>query len=290
METAMNPWQWSQLKRQWTHGKETNWNGNEPMSKISGWHGNTEHVINSVREDRTIGARSKTSPSQAGATDSHWERNIIAEVVTCTCIHIEIVLKSTTNSNNRDMSAQQCRRSWACNGTMKMMSTQRYNKDDEHAKAQQRWWARKGATTMSAWWCINEDDDMHATAPMMTCARQQGLMIARQRKMKISTQPCNDKDWRAMAQTWRSVCDGPKMNNNKLSERPWQCNFKQSAQPKGCDNELESATLMAQHYRLARDLGSMTINWVHNLSSATSNRDGAIMNLRMQPWKPEDKP
>jgi hypothetical protein len=230
------PWeQWSQLKgqlicvneangngnepvamkkRQWTHGKEANWNGNKPMAKSSGWHGNVKHVINPVGEDRTIKARSKTYPSQAGATDSCWERNYVAEVITCTCVQIEIALKNTANSiterwvcNSTEevegATAQQ--KWWAQEGTTKMMSTQRCKEGDEHMKAQWQW-ARDGALMMmSAQWRNKEYDDMHATASMMTCARWQCLMIARWHKMKIGAQWRKDEDQRVMAQRWTRI-------------------------------------------------------------------------------------
>jgi hypothetical protein len=54
IEKAMNSWQGSQLK------------DNEPMAKISGWHGNTAHMINPVGEERTIKARSKNISISSG--------------------------------------------------------------------------------------------------------------------------------------------------------------------------------------------------------------------------------
>ncbi len=240
--------------------------------------------------------------------DSCWERNNITAVVTCIHTHIKIALKSTANSNNREMSMQQRRRSWARNGANKMMSTRRCNKDDEHTKAQQRWWARKGTIAMSAWWCINKDehvmaqqrwacngalmkicapwrnteyDDMHTAAAIMTCMRRQYLMIARWRKMKIGARRRNNKDWCAMAQQWRSACNGPKMNNNTLSKQPWRRNFKQSMRPRWLDNKLESATLMAWRYFLVRDLSSTMMNWVRNLDGVTLNQAHDYNNVRI---------
>ena len=34
IEMTINPWQWSQLKWRWKHGNKANWNGNEPVASI----------------------------------------------------------------------------------------------------------------------------------------------------------------------------------------------------------------------------------------------------------------
>jgi hypothetical protein len=54
---------------------------------------------------------------------------------------------------------------------------------------------------ISAPWRNKEDYDMHMTAAMMTCARQQCLMITHWHKIKIGVQWHNNEDQRNGAKT-----------------------------------------------------------------------------------------